>query len=114
MDKANIRAELDALEEHWCQKTLARANGNQFKVAKGLGATNWHKHDDQDELFIIFEGEMVIHLREPTGERLVRLGAGEIFSVPRGTEHRPIADEEVKFMVVGKTITSTPEGGKPN
>lgn len=108
--KANIPNELEALSEHWSQKTLTEANGNLFKVAKGLGATRWHKHDDQDELFIIYEGQMRIEMRECN----VELGVGDIFTVPRGVEHRPVADNEVKFLVVGLNITSTKEGGKPN
>jgi mannose-6-phosphate isomerase-like protein (cupin superfamily) len=114
MSKANIPARLAALTEHWSQQTLATANGNQFKVAMGLGATHWHQHDDQDELFIIFEGIMRIEIRDGGTIREVRLEPGDIFTVPRGTQHRPIADEEVKFVVVGTTITSTREGGKPN
>lgn len=108
--KTNIPNALNALTDHWSQQVLTEANGNQFKVAKGIGATHWHKHDDQDELFIIYEGEMRIELRDQT----IHLSVGDIYTVPRGVEHRPIADEEVKFLIVGKNITSTKEGGKPN
>ncbi len=110
MEKANIMAELDALTEHWSQKVLTEANGQQFKVAKGIGPTHWHKHDDQDELFIVFDGAMTIELRD----RNIGLGTGDMFTVPKGTEHRPVAAEEVKFLIVGLTVTSTKEGGKPN
>ena len=110
MQKSDIIAELDSLTEHWSQKVLAEANGQQFKIAKGIGPTNWHKHDDQDELFIIFDGIMTIQLR--TGD--IQLGKGEMFVVPKGVEHRPIAEAEVKFLLVGLSITSTKEGGKPN
>ncbi len=110
MEKSNIIAELNALTEHWSQKVLAEANGQQFKVAKGIGPTNWHKHDDQDELFIIFDGVMNIELRD----RTIELGEGEMFVVPKGTEHRPVAPSEVKFLIVGLNVTSTKEGGKPN
>jgi len=110
MQKSNIIEELDALTEHWSQKILAEANGQQFKIAKGIGSTNWHKHDDQDELFIIFDGEMTIQLR--TGD--IVLAKGEMLTVPKGVEHRPVAENEVKFLIVGINITSTKEGGKPN
>ncbi len=110
MQKSNIRHELDALTEHWSQKVLTEANDSLFKVAKGIGATNWHKHDDQDELFIIFQGEMTIKFR--TGD--ITLREGDILTVPKGIEHRPVADEEVKFLVVGLNITSNKAGGKPN
>ena len=110
MRKANIYKELNGLREHWSQKVLAEANGQQFKVAKGIGATNWHKHDDQDELFVIVEGDMTIHLR--SGD--VHLEEGDIFVVPKGVEHRPVAEREAKFLIVGLSITSTREGGKPD
>lgn len=108
--KANIPDALNALTEHWSQKVLTEANGSQFKVAMGLGATHWHKHDDQDELFVIYEGEMRIELRDQT----IHLGVGDIYTIPKGVEHRPIADKEVKFLIVGLNTTSTKEGGKPN
>ncbi|PHR59262.1 MAG: cupin [Robiginitomaculum sp.] len=109
-DKINIPAELDALTEYWSQKVLTEANGMQFKVAKGIGATNWHKHDDQDELFIVYEGELVIQLRDQN----IHLGPGDMFAVPRGVEHCPKAETETRFLLVGLSITSTKEGGKPN
>lgn len=108
--KHNIPSELGALTEHWSQKILATANGQQFKVAKGMGETNWHAHEDQDELFIIYEGHMRIEMRDEN----VDLGPGDMFVVPKGKEHRPVAEEEVKFLIVGLGITSTSEGGKPN
>ncbi|WP_108810146.1 cupin domain-containing protein [Sphingorhabdus sp. Alg231-15] len=110
MQKSSIISELDALTEFWSQKILTEANGSLFKVAKGIGSTHWHKHDDQDELFIIFDGEMKIEFR--TGD--VTLGKGEMLTVPKGIEHRPSAEKEVRFLVVGLNITSTKEGGKPN
>ena len=110
MDKVNIPASFDEISEHWCQKIVGEANGQLFKLAKGEGATNWHKHDDQDELFIIYDGRVTIHLRDQE----IELREGDLFVVPRGVEHRPIAHGEACFLVVGSTITSTPEGGKPN
>jgi mannose-6-phosphate isomerase-like protein (cupin superfamily) len=110
MIKHNVISELDGLTEHWSQKVLATANGQQFKVAKGIGATNWHAHDDQDELFIIYEGRMTIEMRDGN----VTLGPDDMFVVPKGKEHRPVAKNEVKFLIVGLGITSTPDGGKPN
>jgi mannose-6-phosphate isomerase-like protein (cupin superfamily) len=64
MEKVNIRRELATINEHWSQKTIGTANGQLFKVAKGIGETNWHKHDDQDELFILYKGHLTIQLRE--------------------------------------------------
>lgn len=108
-DKVNIPAALAELGEFWSQRTVAQANGQLFKVAKGIGSTNWHRHDDQDELFIVYEGQLTIQLED----RSVELGAGDIFVVPRGTMHCPKADVETRFLIAGLNITSTAAGGKP-
>ena len=110
MDKVNIPEALASLTEHWSQKIIGEANGQLFKVAKGNGSTLWHKHDDQDELFIIYKGHMTIQLRDKN----VELYENDMFIVPKGVDHCPIADGEVEFLIVGLNITSTKEGGKPN
>ena len=97
------------LDEFWSQRTVGEANGSLFKVAKGTGSTRWHAHEDQDEVFVVTAGELVVELR--TGD--VRIGAGELFVVPRGVEHRPRADGEVRFLIVGTSVTSNAAGGKP-
>ncbi len=109
MPKVVIRDEIAALDAYWSQRVIAEANGQLFKVAKGVGDINWHQHDDQDELFILYAGRMVIELR--TEEIL--LTEGELFVVPKGTEHRVRGAEEAAFLIVGLNITSTREGGKP-
>jgi mannose-6-phosphate isomerase-like protein (cupin superfamily) len=100
----------EGLDEFWSQRVLFEANGSLFKVAKGIGSTRWHRHDDQDEVFLVTHGELAIELR--TGE--VAVGPGEIFVVPQGVEHRPRADDETRFLIVGRSITSNAAGGKPN
>jgi mannose-6-phosphate isomerase-like protein (cupin superfamily) len=97
------------LPEFWSQKVLGEANGSLFKVAKGIGSTEWHSHDDQDEAFVVTEGELVIELR--SGD--VHLKTGEMCIVPRGVEHRPRADAEVHVLIIGTSVTSTAAGGKP-
>src|SRR4249919_3882527 len=99
-----------ALDEFWSQKIVGEANGSLFKVTKGIGSTTWHAHDDQDEVFLVTHGTLIVELR--TGDVVV--GPGELIVIPRGVEHRPRADEEVRFLIVGKTITSTAAGGKPD
>ena len=98
-----------ALDEYWSQQVVGEANGSVFRVAKGVGSTNWHHHDDQDEVFVVTHGELIVELE--SGD--VRVGAGEMFIVPRGVEHRPRADAEARFLIVGTTITSSAAGGKP-
>ncbi len=110
MEKVDIRAATAALDEFWSQQVIGEANGNLFKVAKGIGSTNWHKHDDEDEVFFVYKGRLTIQLR--TGN--VELSEGDMFIVPRGVEHSPRADDEVHLLLVGPTVTSTREGGKPD
>lgn len=109
MKAANIPAAFAEIPEHWDQRTIAEANGQVYKLAKGLGATRWHAHPDQDELFLVWEGELRIELRDLA----VRLGPGDVFVVPRGDQHRTIAQKEAAFLVVGMSVTSNAEGGKP-
>lgn len=110
MEKVNIRQALASVQEHWSQKIIGKANGQLFKVAKGVGETLWHKHDDQDELFILYKGHLTIQLRD----RNIELFEDDMFIVPKGVEHCPKAQEEVEFLIVGLNITSTKAGGKPN
>jgi quercetin dioxygenase-like cupin family protein len=107
--KVNLAAEAATLTEFWSQRVLAQANGNLFKVAKGIGSTNWHSHDDQDETFLVLSGRLTVQLRD----RNVELGPGELFVVPRGVEHCPVAAEEARFLLVGPDVTSNTAGGKP-
>ncbi len=109
MEKVNIGDELASLDEFWSQKILGEANGTLIKVAKGVGEVRWHKHDDQDEVFIIYKGRLTIQLRTEN----IELGEGDLFVIPRGLEHSPRADEEVAFVVLGVNLTSNREGGKP-
>ena len=95
--------------EFWSQQVLASGNGNLFKVAKGIGSTNWHSHDDQDEVFLVIEGHITIQLRDHN----VDLGPGDLFVIPHGTEHCPIAHEEARFLLVGPEVTSTLRAANP-
>jgi mannose-6-phosphate isomerase-like protein (cupin superfamily) len=108
-DKVNLAAEAAELTEFWSQRVLAEANGNLFKVAKGVGSTNWHSHEDQDETFLVLSGRITIQLRD----RDVVLEPGELFVIPRGVEHCPVAEEEVRFLIIGPDVTSNAAGGKP-
>ncbi len=97
------------LTEFWSQQVIGRANGNLFKVAKGIGSTTWHSHDDQEETFLLLRGRLTIQLR--SGD--VHLAPGDLFVIPRGVEHCPLAEEEAHFLLVGPDVTSTAAGGKP-
>ena len=110
MEKVNLAREAARLTQFWSQQVVATGNGNLFKVARGIGSTNWHRHDDQDEVFLVIEGRITIQMRD----RDVELEPGDLFVIPRGTEHCPIAPEEARFLLVGPEVTSNAEGGKPD
>ena len=109
VDKIALQAAADGLTEFWSQHVVGAANGNLFKVAKGVGSTNWHAHADQDETFVILRGRLTIQMRDKN----VELDAGDLFVVPRGVEHCPHAENEAHFMIIGPDVTSNAAGGKP-
>jgi mannose-6-phosphate isomerase-like protein (cupin superfamily) len=92
----DIREKLSLFSEHWSPKVVARLNDYEIKVVKLKGEFVWHSHDDTDELFLVIEGDLTIQLRE--GD--VHLREGQLYVVPRGVEHRPVADGEVAVMLV--------------
>lgn len=109
MEKVNIINELATIDKYWTQKIIGEANGQLIKLAKGTGEINWHKHDDQDELFILYKGHLTIQLREKN----IELYQDELYIVPKGVEHCPIAHGEAEFLIMGLNITSNAAGGKP-
>jgi quercetin dioxygenase-like cupin family protein len=109
VDKVKPSDIAGTLTEFWSQQVIGSANGNLFKVAKGIGSTNWHTHEDQEETFYILDGELTIQLRN--GD--VRLSAGDLLIIPRGVEHCPLANQEARFMLIGPDVTSNAAGGKP-
>lgn len=108
----NLLSAAEALTAYWTQEVLGEANGSLFKLARGKGSTNWHMHEDEDEVFLVLQGELIVQMRE----RDVSLKCGDLFVVPRGVEHRPRAadGDDVLLLVIGKSVTSTREGGKPD
>ena len=96
-DKVNIPEKLASFSDHWAPRIVARYNDNEVRLVKVEGEFIWHRHDDTDELFLILDGILDIELRD----RTVTLNAGELFVVPRGTEHRPCARKgEVKLLLM--------------
>ena len=92
----NVHEKLTRIGEHWSPRIIARMNDYHFKLVKILGEFVWHSHADTDEVFIVLDGEMTILFRD--GE--VTLRPGDMFVVPKGQEHKPVAREECKIMLV--------------
>lgn len=95
MNKVNVQEKFSLFSEHWSPKIVAELNGQQVKLAKLKGDFIWHKHDDEDELFYVVKGELKIEFRN----EVVVLSEGEMLVVPRGVEHRPVANEEAWVML---------------
>ena len=95
MHKVDLREKLASFTEHWSPKVVAELNGQQVKVARLLGEFEWHFHEEEDELFWVIEGCLEIHLRE----KVVELHPGELFVVPRGVEHKPVASTECQIVL---------------
>ena len=95
MDKVNLSDKLARIEEHWRPRIVAELNGQEVKVAKVQGEFVWHHHEDADELFLVLKGTLRIDFRD----RSVELGPGEMLVVPRGVEHRPVAEREVELVL---------------
>ena len=96
MNPANLNVALSTVSAPWQPATVARFNGNEVMVAKAIGTYAWHKHDDTDDFFLVLKGTLTIEMRD----RSVSLGPGDLFVVPRGVEHRPVATEEAHFMLI--------------
>ena len=96
MKKINFREKFKKFTDLWSPKVIAEMNNYQFKLVKIKDDFIWHMHDDTDEVFIVIEGEIFIEFEDET----INLTSGEMIVVPKGTKHRPYANEEAKIMLV--------------
>lgn len=92
----NLEQKLSTFKEHWSPKIVSRFNDCDVMVVKAKGEFNWHHHDDTDDFFLVLKGTLKIELRD----RAVVLRPGELFIVPKGIEHRTVADEEVHLLLI--------------
>lgn len=90
-----------AITTHWSPVVIGELNGQQVKAVKFRGEFHWHRHRDEDEMFLVHRGRFRMEFRD----RAVELRAGEFLIVPRGTEHRPVADEEVEVILFEPATT---------
>ena len=96
MPVVNLAEKLGLFSEPWAPKVVARYNDSDVMVVKVKGAFVWHAHPDTDDFFLILKGHMTIELRDGA----VHLGPGDLYVVPRGVEHRPVATEEVHLLLL--------------
>ena len=95
MHVIDIAEKLGTFDEHWAPHIIAELNGQHVKIAKLLGEFDWHFHENEDELFWVIQGKLIIHFRDST----VELQAGQMCVVPKGVEHKPIAEEETHILL---------------
>ena len=101
MKKVNVPEKLELFHDHWSPRIVGELNGQQVKLAKLKGEFIWHSHQDEDEMFWIVKGKLIIEFRDKT----VELNENEFLIVPKGVEHRPIAHEEVHVMLFEPAAT---------
>ncbi len=107
-EAVNFAAKFTTFDDHWAPRVIAEMNDYQFKLVRVAGDFVWHAHADTDEAFIVLDGELTIELRD--GE--VTLGAGEMYVVPRGVEHRPRATREARLLLIEpKGVVNTGDAG---
>jgi mannose-6-phosphate isomerase-like protein (cupin superfamily) len=97
----NIKAQFQGIREYWSPKVIGRVNDQYLKVAKLQGVFTWHDHEDEDELFCVVKGQMVIEFEDGK----VALREGEFFTVPRGIRHRPVTEEECWVLLIESVTT---------
>jgi mannose-6-phosphate isomerase-like protein (cupin superfamily) len=101
VEKVDLAQKLALIQEHWRPKVVAELNGQEVKLVKFHGEFVWHRHEHEDELFLGVRGRFRVEFRD----RSVELGPGELIVVPRGVEHRTVADEEVEVLLFEPAAT---------
>lgn len=95
-DAVNLQSKLASFNEHWTPKVVSTFNNHDVMVVKAEGEFNWHSHPDTDDFFLVLKGNLVIKL--PDDE--VRLGPGDLYVIPKGVEHCPVAEGEVHMLLI--------------
>ncbi len=101
MEIVNLKEKFSLFTEHWSPKIVGELNGQHVKLVKFNGPFVWHKHDNEDELFFVVKGKFSMEFRDKT----VEISENEFLIVPKGTEHRPVAEEEVYIMLFEPATT---------
>lgn len=96
MKRIDLKEKLSRFSDHWSPRIIASLNGQEVKLAKFQGAFDWHSHADADEMFLVLEGSFTMEFRDHT----VELSEGQMIVVPKGVEHRPVAEAECAVMLV--------------
>jgi len=95
MEVINLAQKVELINEYWDPKIIAELNGQHVKIAKIKGQFLWHSHENEDELFYVLSGELVMHFRD----KVLKLSKGDMCVVPKGIEHKPVAIEETYILM---------------
>ena len=109
MDIIKLKEKLNLIHDYWNPKIVGELNGQHIKLAKIKGEFIWHKHEEEDEFFMVLEGQLIIEMRD----KKVVLNKNDCYIVPKGVEHKPIAIEEVSIMMF-EPMTTLNTGEKEN
>mgnify|MGYP006364131187 CR=1 FL=1 len=101
MKSINLAEKLSLFSDHFKPRTVGQFNGHDLMVAKADGPFVWHTHEETDDFFLVLKGRLTIHMRDGN----VTLGPGEMFVVPKGKEHCPVAEEETHILLIEPTGT---------
>lgn len=101
MEKINLQNKFSLIHDHWNPRIAGELNGQHVKLVKFQGEFVWHKHDNEDELFLVVEGKFKMEFRDHT----IELKQGEFLIIPRGVEHRPVAEKEVSVLLFEPATT---------
>ena len=101
MNKINLTEKFKLFNEHWSPKIVGELNDSYIKLAKLKGEFDWHHHENEEEMFLVIRGELIIKFREKD----IAINAGEFIVIPRGVEHLPVAKEEVHVMLIEPKAT---------
>jgi len=101
IEKVNLQQKLSLFSEHWSPKIVGELNGQHVKLVKVQGEFTWHHHDNEDELFLVINGALTIKLQD----RDILLNEGEFVIIPRGVEHKPVAEQEAHILLLEPAST---------
>jgi mannose-6-phosphate isomerase-like protein (cupin superfamily) len=110
MERVNLAEKFARFQDHWRPRVVGELNGQQVRLAKFQGEFVWHHHEHEDELFLVVRGSFRMEFRD----RVVELSEGEFLIVPRGVEHRPVAEREVEVLLFepASTVNTGSAGGE--
>lgn len=105
MDKINLEEKLKFFNDYWSPKIIGELNDSYLKIVKLKGEFVWHHHDNEDEMFFVINGTLIMRLKEDNTVKEIKVERGELIIIPKGVEHMPFAEEETQVMLIEPKTT---------